>query len=154
MRSDLKSLVSGLFALLFNSRNTTEQVRGEGTLAIKILIATVPVALIGFLAHDLISDALRSTKVIAISSIFWGVVLWISDRRPAGGGLHGKDGVGWRAAIFVGLMQAISLIPGTSRSGITITGGLFMGLNRSAALRFAFLLSIPVAVPRGRLRDA
>lgn len=152
LRGDLKSLVSGLYALVFNNKNTAGRVRGEGVLALKILIATIPVAVIGLLAHDFIAGSLRSTEVIAISSIFWGVVLWFADRSPGSGKLRsekGAGGVGWRAALFVGFAQAISLIPGTSRSGITITGGLFTGLTRSAALRFAFLLSVPVSILAG-----
>ncbi len=149
LRKDLKSLVSGLVALVINKGSIDSQVRGEGTLAVKILIATIPVAVVGFLAHDFVEESLRSTEVIAISSIFWGVVLWLADRRPGPGELRGEKGVKWKTVIFVGLAQAISLIPGTSRSGITITGGLFMGLNRKSALRFAFLLSIPVSILAG-----
>ncbi len=154
LRRDLKSLASGLFALVIKKGSTNSQMRDEGTLALKILFATVPVAVAGFLAHDLIADSLRSTEVIALSSIFWGVVLWLSDRHPGTGELRGKRGVGWKTTIFVGLAQAISLIPGTSRSGITITGGLFMGLSRSSALRFAFLLSIPVSILAGGYETA
>ena len=152
LRSDLKSLVLGFFALLFNRDKIDNRKRGEGALTVKILVATIPVAVAGILAHDLVANSLRSTEVIALSSIFWGVVLWFADRRPGSRGLlseNGAGGVGWKAALFVGLAQAISLIPGTSRSGITITGGLFMGLTRSAALRFAFLLSVPVAILAG-----
>ena len=156
LRGDLKSLVSGLIALVSNNKNAEGKVRGEGTLALKILFATIPVVIIGLLARDYIEDSLRSTEVIAISSIFWGVVLWFADRRPGSGELRSEDGaggVGWRAALFVGIAQAISLIPGTSRSGITITGGLFTGLNRSAALRFAFLLVRTSSNSGGGLRN-
>lgn len=149
LRSDLKSLVQGLFALLSNNKSVGARMRDEGALALKILFATIPVAIIGFLAHDFIAGSLRSTEVIAISSIVWGVVLWFADRAPGSRELRDKKGIGWGAAIFVGLAQAISLIPGTSRSGITITGSLFMGLTRTAALRFAFLLSVPVAILAG-----
>lgn len=154
LRRDLKTLVTGLFALVVKKDSTNSQTRNEGTLALMILVATVPVAVTGYLAHDLIANTLRSTEVIAVSSIFWGVILWLADRKPGSKELRGVRGVGWKTAIFVGLAQAISLIPGTSRSGITITGGLFMGLNRKSALRFAFLLSIPVAILAGGYETA
>ena len=148
LRGDLKVLLSGLFAS-FQSKGAPD--KGEGALAWKIIAATIPVAIIGVLAHDVVSTQLRTVEVIAISSIIWGVVLWVADRRPGMGGIWKDEGgrLGWRAAIFIGLAQALSLVPGTSRSGITITAGLFMGLTRSAAARFAFLLSVPVGIMAG-----
>jgi len=73
-------------------------------------------------------------------------VLWIADRRP---GNREIGTVGWKEAVFVGLAQAIALIPGTSRSGITMTAGLFAGLSRTAAARFSFLLAIVVGALAG-----
>ncbi len=155
LRHDLKVLLQGLFSTFTKGPASVGTGRGEGRVAWMILVATVPVAIAGFLAHDIVSAELRTVEVIAVSSIVWGIVLWIADRRPGIKGIwKGNEddtgrGLGWKTAIFVGLAQAISLIPGTSRSGITITAGLFAGLSRSAATRFAFLLSIPVGILAG-----
>jgi len=113
----------------------------EGRLAWMLIIGTIPVALAGFFAHDLVAGRLRSLLVVALSSIVWGIVLFIADRRP---GRREVNGMGWGSVAFIGIAQAIALIPGTSRSGITITAGLFTGLSRKASARFSFLLSVIV----------
>jgi len=110
------------------------------------LAATVPVAAAGYLAHDLVAGRLRTLDVIAWSSIAWGVMLWIADRRP---GSRDVYGTGWAGALFIGAAQAVSLVPGTSRSGITMTAGLFAGLSRTAAVRFSFLLAVVVGALAG-----
>ncbi|MEE8575300.1 MAG: undecaprenyl-diphosphate phosphatase, partial [Thermodesulfobacteriota bacterium] len=79
-------------------------------------------------------------------SIVWGLVLFVADWKPKTDELKQ---INFRTAMFVGLAQAIAIIPGTSRSGITITAGLLMGLNRTAAARFSFLLSVPVSMLAG-----
>jgi undecaprenyl-diphosphatase len=99
------------------------------------------VALAGLLARDIVGAGLRSVAVIGVSSIVWGLVLFAADRSP---GRTGLSGLRWPAAMVVGLAQAVALIPGTSRSGITMTAGLFMGLTRTGAARFSFLLAIVV----------
>jgi len=123
-------------------------VNPEGRLAWMILIGTIPVGLAGFFAHDIVSGRLRTLPVVAISSIVWGIVLFLADRRP---GRKEVSGMGWGSVIFIGIAQAIALIPGTSRSGITITAGLFTGMSRSASARFSFLLSVIVGGLAGSL---
>jgi len=113
----------------------------EGRLAWMLILGTIPVGLAGFFGHDIVAGRLRSSLVVAISSIFWGLVLYVADRRP---GRREIEGMGWGAAAFIGIAQAIALVPGTSRSGITITAGLFTGLSRKASARFSFLLSVIV----------
>lgn len=118
----------------------------DGALAWMALAATIPVGLAGVLAHDLVAGPLRSLEVIGWSSIVWGLVLWAADSRP---GKKEIGSVGWKEAAFVGMAQALALIPGTSRSGITMTAGLFAGLSRTAAARFSFLLAIVVGALAG-----
>ena len=116
----------------------------ESDLAWWVVIGTVPTVVCGVLFADVISTTLRSPLVIAATMAGFGILLWIADAR--GGRDRGEDQIGWRDALIVGLAQAVALIPGTSRSGITITAALFLGLERQAAARFSFLLSIPIIV--------
>ncbi len=116
----------------------------DAKLGYLLIAATIPVGLIGLAFHDWISVALRSPEVIAASTAIFGVVLWLADRLGRKQREVASLTVG--NAVFVGLAQAIALIPGTSRSGITMTAGLALGLTRTAAARFSFLMSIPVIV--------
>lgn len=114
----------------------------DSDLAWWVLVATIPAVVFGGLFGGYIASALRSPLVIAVTTAGFGMLLWVADIR---GGRHRDEWqIGWRDAVIVGLAQAIALIPGTSRSGITITAALFLGLERQAAARFSFLLSIPV----------
>ena len=106
-----------------------------------ILVATIPVGLAGLLFHDFITTYLRSPLVIAATAIIFGTLLWLVDRR--GGTGHTEHTMNLRTAVLIGCAQALALIPGTSRSGVTMTAGMALGLSRLAAARFSFLLSIP-----------
>ena len=114
----------------------------EKMLLPNIFIATVPVLAVGLLAHDFISEQLRSVFVIGLASIGFGVLLWWSDISARL--QRSLPQLTLRDAIVIGLAQVLALIPGTSRSGITMTAGLMLGLDRKASARFSFLLSIPV----------
>ncbi|MEX2481938.1 MAG: undecaprenyl-diphosphate phosphatase [Gammaproteobacteria bacterium] len=118
-------------------------------LAWAVLLGTVPVGLVGLLAHDFIAVALRSPLLIAMTTIVFGIMLWLADhyglrQRPLGR-LMARD------VFVIGCAQALALVPGVSRSGITMTAALAMGLTREAGARFSFLLSIPVIVLAGGL---
>ncbi|HHQ14276.1 MAG TPA: undecaprenyl-diphosphate phosphatase [Chromatiales bacterium] len=106
-----------------------------------LILATVPLVFAGLLLQDLVETTLRSPMVIASTTAFFGVLLWLADRREDR--VSGVTAVTIPMAIMIGLAQVIALIPGTSRSGITMTAGLAMGLDRQTAARFSFLLSIP-----------
>lgn len=142
-RGDLVNIISGFLRSL---RERSLNGNHDGALAWMALIGTIPVALGGLLAHDLVAGELRTFEVIGWSSIVWGVVLWAADRRP---GRTEVGSMGFKAAMFIGLAQALALIPGTSRSGITMTAGLFAGLSRTAAARFSFLLAVVVGALAG-----
>jgi len=116
-------------------------------------LGTVPVAVLGFLFRDAITSGARNRAVIAVALIVGGGVLWLAERlgrrnRPIEG-LRAGDG------LVVGVAQAAALVPGVSRSGATISAGLFVGLDRVAAARYSFLLSVPAVVLSGlfELRD-
>jgi undecaprenyl-diphosphatase len=113
-----------------------------------IAVATIPIVVAGLLFQDAIETTLRSLYVISASMIGLALLLSLAElyvRREVARGkpLKQLEQVGWGEAIAVGLAQAVALVPGSSRSGVTITGGLFCGLSREAAARFSFLCSLP-----------
>ncbi len=123
-------------------------------LAALVVVATLPGGLAGLLLGKLIEEHLRSTLLIALATAAWGVVMWIADRRAAPAPTTPRDPLErltWPQGLAVGCAQALALIPGTSRSGITITTGLFGGLDRATAARFSFLLGIPITAGAGGL---
>ena len=115
-----------------------------------IALGTVPVVVLGLLFKEQIETTLTSLYVIAGAMIGLAFVLalaeWLTRRRAA---LRGMERVGWWDAVVVGFAQAVALIPGSSRSGCTIAGGLFMGFDRATAARFSFLLSLPAVLAAG-----
>jgi len=140
MRKDIVEVLAQL------ERNTP----WHRTLAFKLLVATVPVGIVGILLSGDGIVALRTSWVVAISLIVWGVVLWFMDayvsKTPK---LQNSITSSWRQSIIIGLAQAIALIPGTSRSGITMIAGLGTKMSRVQAARFSFLLSIPALAGAG-----
>jgi undecaprenyl-diphosphatase len=123
------------------------QLNADAQLAWLVLLSTVPVAVCGLMFHDIIKDHLRSPLVIAATTIGFGLLLGLSDVR--GRKTRTEDTLTVTDALWIGLAQALALIPGTSRSGITMTAALALGLTRSAAARFSFLLSVPVILMAG-----
>jgi undecaprenyl-diphosphatase len=129
------------------TRNTLS---GRSQIGWMIAVGTVPVVVFGLLFKHHIESTLRSLYVIAASMIGLAMLLalaeWLESRRRTQRPL---EQITWLDAIMVGCAQAVALIPGSSRSGCTITGGLFMGLNRETAARFSFLLSLPAVFAAG-----
>ena len=107
-------------------------------LLLKIGVATLPIAIAGYLLHDLAQTRLWSIEIIAATTIVFGLVLWFTDRRRGSGEI-----LSWRNALLVGVAQMFAIVPGTSRSGIVISAALLLGLSRTTAARVAFLLAIP-----------
>jgi len=117
--------------------------------------ATLPAAVIGAAYGHAIEAQLRSPLLIAIATAFWGGVMWAADRRASAAVEQAGEPlerVGWGQGLAVGCAQAVALVPGTSRSGITITTGLLGGLDRPTAARFAFLLGIPITAGAGMVK--
>ena len=112
-----------------------------------VIIATIPIGVFGLAFNDQIENGARNLYLIGTVLIVLGLVLAVADR--VGRRVRSVDDVNRTDAIWVGIAQALALIPGTSRSGATITAGLFLGLQREAAARFSFLLSIPAIVLSG-----
>lgn len=127
----------------------TRQQTQNSRLAWAVLWGTIPVGLAGLAFKGVIETELRSELVIAATTIGFGLLLWWGDAR--GRGERNEYSLGWRDILIIGIAQALALIPGTSRSGATMTAGLMLGLSREGAARFSFLLSIPVIVLAGGL---
>lgn len=119
----------------------------EARLAWGVILGTIPAGLVGLAFKDVIETHLRSPLVIAATTIIFGLLLWLADKRSR---LERSEyTLNWQDFLVIGGAQAMALIPGTSRSGITITAALLLGLTREAAARFSFLLSIPIIVLSG-----
>jgi undecaprenyl-diphosphatase len=146
-RGELAALVRGA-----RSRHLTAEVK----LALLLALATVPAGVAGLLFDRAVEAGLRSPQVVAAATALWAIVMGVADRRAAtpSSALEPLAGLSTRQAMIVGCAQAVALIPGTSRSGITITAGLLTGLDRATAARFAFLLGIPITAAAGGLKLA
>lgn len=107
-----------------------------------LVAATLPAAGAGYIYENAIETSLRNPWVMGISLIAIGLLMWAAEVRSRF--TRGMESLGFFDAMLIGISQAIALIPGVSRSGITITAGLFRGLTREAAARFTFLLSTPI----------
>ena len=125
----------------FASLPATGPVTANSRLGWYIILATLPVMGVGVLIKDLVEHQLRSPLVIAATTIGFGALLLWADRAFR----HHKpmEQMDWRGALAIGAAQALALVPGTSRSGITMTAALMLGYSRRAAARFSFLLSVP-----------
>lgn len=122
-----------------------------------LVVASLPAGLAGLLLDAWIELRLRSPFVVAASTAFWGLVMLAADRRaprPPSTAGDALERVSAAQAVFIGCAQALALVPGTSRSGITITAGLLGGLDRATAARFSFLLALPITMAAGGLKTA
>jgi len=136
-RGDIASLLKGTTQVLGGKVATF-----ESRLALAIGLGTIPAAIGGLLLADLISANLRSPSVIVVTLSGYAVLMLLADR------LGRRDriltSIGIKDVVLIGLAQALSLVPGTSRSGVTITAAMALGFERTEAARFSFLLAVPV----------
>ncbi len=119
----------------------------ESMLAWAVIFGTLPAALAGLAFAGVIENSLRSPLVIATTTIGFALLLWLADWR--GRGTRDEFSIRWRDIAIVGGAQALALIPGTSRSGVTMTAALLLGFSRQAAARYSFLLAIPIIALAG-----
>ncbi len=136
-RHDLLAMTRGWFHSL-----ATRRLDSDARLAWAVIFGTIPVGVAALVFRDVVETLLRSPLTIAAGLIGFGLLLGWADWRHRGE--RRVSSITWKDVLVIGIAQAIALFPGTSRSGITITAALFMGLSREAAARFSFLLSIPV----------
>jgi undecaprenyl-diphosphatase len=158
---DVAAHFGSLFAVVFYLRKDISRILIAGIESIKkkevatqdsrlfwyLAIASLPVLAAGFLLRDFVSTYLRDPLIIAYASIGFGLLLWYAD--VAGKRLRQIDSINLRDAILIGLAQALALVPGTSRSGITMTAALLLGLDRTSAARFSFLMAVPIILAAG-----
>lgn len=150
-RKEIGDMVVAWYATLTPNKEDDAALTAEeklnGRLAWWIVFATIPAGAFGFFGADFIEENLRSALVIAITTIAFGLLLGFAD-------IKAKQNVSleeftFKKAMIIGFAQAIAIIPGTSRSGITMTAGLMLGLSRENAARFSFLMSIPAIAMAG-----
>jgi len=136
-RRDVGAMIKGFFDLLSRRLNK------DSALALNLIVATPPAALLGaglaFSGHD---ELLRQAWIIAVASIVFGIILWWADVKYARE--KTTEDLTWKGAMAMGLAQAVAFIPGTSRSGITMTAARMMNFTRVEAARFSMLMSLPL----------
>lgn len=135
-RDDIQRLLMATFTWL-----TKGEASDDSRFAINLAIASLPIIPIGFLLRFEVETYLRTTPVIIIATLFFGVLLLVGDKL--GKETRSELDLDWKKALLVGFSQCLALIPGTSRSGITMTAALLAGFTRQAASRISFLISIP-----------
>ena len=137
----------GRFGRLATSFLTDVTARRFG---INLFIAFLPAALLGLAFGSAIKQHLFQTYAVALAFIIGGlIILWVERRRDRGAALETVDDMTWKDALKVGIAQAFALIPGTSRAGATIIGGMLFGLSRRVATEFSFFLAVPTLIAAG-----
>lgn len=140
-RRDLQQMLGGWFSSGFSLENR------QSRYVWYVIVATIPAVIAGFLLKDLVEGTLRDPLVIASTTIVYGLLLGWADY--SGKQTRNESSLQWKDALLIGTAQVLALVPGTSRSGITMTTGLLLGLDRESAARFSFLMSIPVTLLAG-----
>ena len=121
---------------------------------LKIAVSCIPAAVIGLLLDDWLNDHLYNYVTVAITLILYGVLFIVVENHRKGkkSAIRGISEIDWKTALFVGVFQVLALIPGTSRSGATILGGILLGMNRKTASEYTFFLAIPVMLGASLLK--
>ena len=146
-RREVRDLIHQLFALVgkilaFKLDFRNELGRTEDTInLVHLLVATIPILLAGFILKDIAENQLRSLPIIATSTIVFGLILWIADNKRTIQKTQTR--MDMSRAFLIGIAQVAAIIPGASRSGVTISAALFLGLDRERASRFSLMLGIP-----------
>lgn len=140
---DILRIVLGWFGGVFNSNKRDEDYRFGWV----IILGSLPIMVIAYLFQDQVETTLRSLWYVAAALIGWSVVMWLADRYAKQ--TKKESGTSWMDALIIGAVQCIALIPGISRSGATISAGLFRGFDRVTATRLSFFLAIPALVAAG-----
>ena len=135
-------IIGGFLKDLLGGKTDSDDIDSGGRLMPILVVATIPAAIAGVLLEEYAESLFRNPLMVATQLILVSFVIWGADRRTQTG--RTVDQMGWMDGVWVGLAQALAIIPGTSRAGITISAGLFRGFSRHAAARFSFLLATPI----------
>jgi undecaprenyl-diphosphatase len=158
---DIVRMVKGLFRGLLDPK---ARQRPEWRLAVCVIVGSLPIGVVGLAARNAIEGPLRSLWVVGIALILWSAVMWAAEYRHkklvaagtvperTGQRVRGEDDLTVRDALLIGLAQCLALVPGVSRSGATISAGLFLGLDRVASTRLAFFLAMPALAAAATLQ--
>ena len=139
----------------FSTKKTPVQKKTTWELWFRVVVAVLPSAVLGLLLDDWMDEHLYNHVTVAITLILYGVVFLFLERfRKGKATLRKPEELPYSTALFIGLFQCLSLIPGTSRSGATILGAMLLGLTRSAAAEFSFFLAIPTMLGASLLKAA
>lgn len=148
-----KDIVRLLVAWVSGLVSAPARAHHDYQLAWAVIVGSIPVGIVGFAAKDLISGGLRSLWVVAVALIAWSAVMWLAETRHTmltrQGIERGEGQVTLVDGVVIGLVQCVSLVPGVSRSGATISAGLFRGLDRLTATRLSFFMAIPALTAAG-----
>ena len=148
-----KDIVRLLVAWVSGLVSAPARAHHDYQLAWAVIVGSIPVGIVGFAAKDLISGGLRSLWVVAVALIAWSAVMWLAETRHTmltrQGIERGEGQVTLVDGVVIGLVQCASLVPGVSRSGATISAGLFRGLDRLTATRLSFFMAIPALTAAG-----
>lgn len=137
---------------MFNKDTRIQGYKNYKTLGWLILLTIIPAGIVGLLFNNWIENNLRAAWIVGVGLIFWGLILGVADKINQKSKVKSLKSIGWKTALFIGCAQAIALIPGTSRSGITMTAGLFSKFNKKSAAEFSFLMSVPIIALAGVLK--
>lgn len=147
---DIKNILFAFFNENLMKRNSFKEQSSDSKMGWYIVIGSIPIGVIGLTLKDFIrSSFTKDPFVIGMSLIVFALILWLAELLFKE--TKNMKTMGWKETLTMGIGQVFALIPGASRSGTTITAGLFVGLNREAAARFSFLLSIPAILASGLL---
>ncbi len=146
-RNDIKQIILAWFRQITKRPTTSSTEKSDARMGWLIIVGSLPIAILGYLGQDVISNDFRSLWLIASTLIIFGVILGIADKY--GNSQRDLTNLSVRDGVLYGFAQSLALIPGVSRSGATIAMGRFLGYNRQAALRYSFLLAVPAVFGSG-----
>lgn len=153
-RNDITAIVLSWFRQVILRAELSTEAKGQARMGWLIIIGSLPIVVLGYFGRDIITNDLRSLWLIASTMIIFGVILGIADKY--GKSERSLEQLGTKHGLLYGVVQALALVPGVSRSGATIAMGRFLGYTRDAALRYSFLLALPAVFGSGlyQLKDA
>jgi undecaprenyl-diphosphatase len=148
---DITAIIKSLFKDFSKYKGDVKNYSSDSMMGLKIALGSVPVGIVGLLFEDVLENTFRGILSVAVFLLFGSFLMWFAEKRLEKR-LLVKDDISLMKSIEIGFFQVLALLPGVSRSGSTISGGMIFGLSRKEATRFSFLLSIPVVFMAGMFK--